>query len=270
MMFAGDLWPVEVDAGEIELAILNLCVNARDAMPDGGTISITAENELGTDGDFVRLAVRDTGAGIPPEVMARVFEPFFTTKDVGKGSGLGLAQVYGFASQCGGSVDIQSEPARGTIVTLWLPRSHRQPVSPQAAVRVVDDSAPLPADAGRKAHVLLVEDDGHVAALTSEILDSIGFEVTHVASAAAALEALARGLPIDVVFSDIMMPGGMNGLDLARELRRKRPDLPVVLTTGYEGAVGRVEQEGVALIRKPYQIEALSMALNARVKTVQP
>jgi PAS domain S-box-containing protein len=264
--FGGGLWPVEVDAGELELAILNLCVNARDAMPDGGTIGITAENESGVDGDFVRLAVRDTGGGMPPEVMERVFEPFFTTKDVGKGSGLGLAQVYGFATQSAGSVGINSEPGRGTIVTLRLPRSHRQPVvaaepiHPAAAVPV------LPPQDGRRGHVLLVEDDKQVAALTREILDSIGFEVTHAPSAGAALDALAGGLNIDVVFSDIMMPGGMSGLDLARELRRKRPDLPVVLTTGYEGAAGRVEREGVALIRKPYEIEALTIALAARIK----
>jgi signal transduction histidine kinase/CheY-like chemotaxis protein len=267
--FDEGLWPVEVDAGELELAILNLCVNARDAMPKGGTVTITGHNESAADGDFVCLALRDTGSGMPPEVMERVFEPFFTTKDVGKGSGLGLAQVYGFANQSAGSVDIQSEVGRGTTVTVRLPRSHRQPVAAPEPLHVATPPEVSKAS-GRRGHVLLVEDDKQVAALTGEILDSIGFEVTHAPSAGAALDVLARGLNIDVVFSDIMMPGGMSGLDLARELRRKRPDLPVVLTTGYEGAAGRVEREGVALIRKPYQIEALSAALAARVKPASP
>jgi CheY-like chemotaxis protein len=202
---------------------------------------------------------------MPPEVVARVFEPFFTTKDVGKGSGLGLAQVYGFANQSAGSVDVESEVGRGTIVTVRLPRSHGQPVVAPEPIHVAP-AREMSNQNGRRGHVLLVEDDKQVAALTGEILDSIGFEVTHAPSAGAALDALARGLNIDVVFSDIMMPGGMSGLDLARELRRKRPDLPVVLTTGYEGAAGRVEREGVALIRKPYEIEALSAALAERVK----
>jgi signal transduction histidine kinase len=265
MMFDDGLWPIEADAGELELAILNLCVNARDAMPDGGTIRITAENESAADGEFVKLALRDTGTGMPAHVQARVFEPFFTTKEVGKGSGLGLAQVYGFANQSGGRVEISSELGRGTVVTLVLRRSQRQPVVRSSPVHTAE--APAVAHrSGRRARVLLVEDDRQVAALTSEILDSIGFDVTHAASAATALDLLTGGLDVDVVFSDILMPGGMNGIDLARELRRKWPDLPVVLTTGYEGAAGRVEQERVVLIRKPYQIEELATALNARVK----
>ena len=267
-VFDQGLWPVEVDAGELELTILNLCVNARDAMPEGGTVRITAENEPGADGDFVRLAVSDTGAGMPPEVVARVFEPFFTTKDVGKGSGLGLAQVYGFANQSAGSVDIKSEPGHGTTVILRLPRSWRPPAAAPEPIQAAP-AREVWKQNGRRGHVLLVEDDKQVAALTGEILDSIGFEVTHAPSAGAALDVLARGLNIDVVFSDIMMPGGMSGLDLVRELRRTRPDLPVVLTTGYEGAAGPVEREGVALIRKPYEIEALSIALAAQVKPTQ-
>jgi signal transduction histidine kinase len=177
------LWPVEVDAGEIELAILNVCLNSRDAMPDGGTITITANN---VGGDFVRLSIHDTGVGMPPEVAARVFEPFFTTKEVGKGSGLGLAQVYGFAHQSGGKVSIQSEVGRGTTVTLLLPRSQRQP---EAAPKALGSTGASPSRADRalRGDILLVEDDTEVAALTCEMLGSIGFEVIHVSSGAAAL-----------------------------------------------------------------------------------
>ena len=151
MNFDTEVWPIEIDAGELELAILNLCLNARDAMPDGGAVTITAENvqvddERGSQADYVKLSMTDTGCGMPPEVLARAFEPFFTTKDVGKGSGLGLPQVYGFANQSGGQVTIDSEVGVGTIVTLLLPRSLRQPV---AGARAADPSSCTDA-AGRR------------------------------------------------------------------------------------------------------------------------
>ena len=183
MKLGADLWPVEIDVGELELAMLNVCVNSRDAMAGGGTITITAENvqEAGEDGlltDFVKLSVADTGSGMPPEVLARVFEPFFTTKDVGKGSGLGLPQVYGFAQQSGGRLTVHSEVGIGTIVTLLLPRSLRQPAAP----KVVDASSASAAqgDAAHRGQVLLVEDDNEVAALTREMLSCLGFSVVHV------------------------------------------------------------------------------------------
>jgi PAS domain S-box-containing protein len=258
---AAGAWPVEVDAAELELALLNLCVNARDAMADGGVIRVTVENAPGTGGreDLVRLSVKDTGAGMPPEVLARALEPFFTTKEVGKGSGLGLAQVYGFAKQSGGDVEIASDVGRGTTVTITLPRSAKAPrPEPQEAVE-------RPVPDGAAGHVLLVEDDEEVAALTGEMLDSLGFEVTRVASAAAALGGLADGRAVDVVFSDVMMPGGSNGLDLAREVRRRRPDLPVVLTTGFENAARGAKAEGFDLLLKPYHAEAVSAMLRARL-----
>jgi PAS domain S-box-containing protein len=264
MKFDPDLAPVEIDAGELELAIVNMCVNARDAMPGGGTITIAARNvhDAGLDGSTgarVELSVADTGVGIPPEVIPRVFDPFFTTKDVGKGSGLGLAQVYGFAQQSGGRVSIASELGRGTVVTLLLPSSSRAPAAATAqeapaAPRVVQE-------ASARGHVLLVEDDDEVAALAREMLRALGFTAIHVYTAAAALGALADGCRVDAVFSDIMMPGGISGLDLAREVRRRYPRMPVVLATGYvESAAGLADGE-FSLLLKPYSLEALAAAL---------
>ncbi|MBV1799379.1 ATP-binding protein [Siccirubricoccus sp. G192] len=208
--FAEDLWPVQVDPGELELVILNLAVNARDAMPEGGTITIRAENLPGLadddlQGDFLRLSVIDTGTGMPPEVVSRVFEPFFTTKDIGKGSGLGLAQVYGFAKQSGGTVRIDTAVGQGTRIALFLPRSSLAPAADQ---RHFGDLGAERVSSAMAGHVLLVEDDNEVAALVAEMLAQLGFEATRAASAAAALGALANGRAVDLVFSDIMMPGG--------------------------------------------------------------
>jgi len=263
LRFPDALWLVEVDPGELELVLLNLAVNARDAMPGGGTIEIRGENvpafeEGDLKGDFVSLSVVDSGTGMSDEVKARVFEPFFTTKDVGKGSGLGLAQAYGFARQSGGNVRIFSELGRGTEVRLMLPRCLKPlPVS------VLLDHVPVAAS-GVAAHVLLVEDDDEVAALVGEMMAQLGFETTRVASPAAALGALADGRRIDMVFSDIMMPGGMSGLALARELRVRRRALPIVLTTGYMGQEARLaESEGIPVLAKPYRANDLSAVLRA-------
>jgi signal transduction histidine kinase/CheY-like chemotaxis protein len=265
MSFDPGLWPVEIDAGELELAVVNLCVNARDAMPAGGTITIAARNveQPGRDGkplQMVQLSVADTGVGIPPEIMARVFDPFFTTKDVGKGSGLGLAQVYGFAQQSGGRVSITSEVGVGTVVTLLLPRSPHPPVRVQKPdePRVVPAASP---GAIRRGTVLLVEDDKEVAALAREMLAAIGFGVVHVSDAVAALGALADGRRIDAVFSDIMMPGGISGVDLAREVRRRHPAMPIVLATGYVESAAGVKDGEFSLLLKPYSLEALASAL---------
>ncbi|MCG2594457.1 PAS domain-containing protein [Ramlibacter sp. XY19] len=259
MEIAPDLWPVEIDAGEFELALLNLCVNARDAMTAAGTITIAARNsvEIGDNGaaqNFVRLSVSDTGSGMPPEVLARIFEPFFTTKDVGKGSGLGLPQVYGFVQQSGGRLTVDSQVGAGTVVTVLLPRALHEPAAAS--------SAPVVADVTRAGgNVLLVEDDLEVAALTREMLSELGFTVLHAASPAAALGALANGRAVDVVFSDIMMPGPMNGLELAREIRRRQPGLPVVLTTGYSEATASMRGDEFRVLLKPYSVEALRKAL---------
>jgi signal transduction histidine kinase/CheY-like chemotaxis protein len=269
MNLATDVWPVEIDIGEMELAILNLCLNARDAMASGGVITISAENvadqrENGTLVDFVRLAVADTGCGMTPEVAARAFEPFFTTKDVSKGSGLGLPQVYGFAHQSGGRVSIESAVGLGTIVTVLLPRS----LQPAVTAKTVDTATTAPArgDGERRGHVLLVEDDKEVSALAREMLSALGFSVTHVTSADAALGALANARAIDAVLSDIMMPGGVSGVQLAREIRRRYPKLPIVLTTGYVEAAADVKDGEFAVLPKPYTLEGVAEALGAQLK----
>jgi signal transduction histidine kinase/ActR/RegA family two-component response regulator len=263
--FPDNLWPVEVDPGELELVVLNLAVNARDAMPNGGTIVVRGENlrdlnDGAIEGDYVRLSVVDTGIGMGPEILSRVFEPFFTTKDVGKGSGLGLAQVHGFATQSRGTVRIRSTVGEGTSIELYLPRS---PNAPSRERYLIDLNRTRPKKASH-GQILLVEDDDEVAALVSEMLTQLGYEVTRAASAAAALGALADGRPVDLVFSDIMMPGGMNGVELAREIKRRRSDLPVLLTSGFsEYAVHDVEMAGVQILPKPYHIDELAAALGA-------
>ena len=201
------------------------------------------------------LQIADAGEGMSEEVRARVFEPFFTTKEVGKGSGLGLAQVYAFVSQSGGEVAIDSKVGRGDDGSrLAFPRSRQKPQVEEAGRR---EAAAPPNGNGANGggevhgHVLLVEDDREVAALTSEMLDSIGYEVTHVASPAAALGALANGRRFDVVFSDVMMPGGMSGVDLAREIKRRRPDMPIILATGYIEAARDAVAEGLEVLSSP-------------------
>ncbi|RXH19255.1 response regulator [Bradyrhizobium guangzhouense] len=270
--FPDNLWPVEVDPGELELVILNLAVNARDAMPNGGTIVVRGENlpELNDEqiaGDFVRLSVVDTGIGMGPEILSRVFEPFFTTKEVGKGSGLGLAQVHGFTTQSRGTVRIRSEIGKGTSIELYLPRSHNVP-SRELHLVDLNMTRPTRSNHGR---ILLVEDDDEVAALVSEMLAQLGYEVTRTASGAAALGALADGRTVDLVFSDIMMPGGMNGVELASEIRRRRSDIPVLLTSGYsETAVHDAQLAGIQILPKPYHLDDLAAALSAVRSEFQP
>jgi signal transduction histidine kinase/ActR/RegA family two-component response regulator len=263
--FPDSLWPVEVDPGELELVVLNLAVNARDAMPNGGTIVVRGENlpDLNEDqisGDYVRLSVVDTGVGMAPEILSRVFEPFFTTKDVGKGSGLGLAQVHGFATQSRGTVRIQSDVGQGTRIELYLPRSFDVPSKERHLIDLTR-IRPKKSNHGR---ILLVEDDDEVAALVGEMLGQLGYEVTRAASAAAALGALADGRSVDLIFSDIMMPGGMNGVELAREIRKRRSDIPVLLTSGYaEASVREAQRAGIQILAKPYHIDELAAALSA-------
>jgi signal transduction histidine kinase len=259
-----DLWPVHVDPGELELVLLNLAVNARDAMAKGGAIVIRARNAPavhidGLCGDFVRLSIIDTGVGMTIEVQRRVFEPFFTTKDVGKGSGLGLAQVYGFAQQSGGNVQIESEVGRGTTVALLLPRSV---FKPEKDGPPVEDLIPEVAAHGAAGAVLLVEDDDDVAVMVSRMLGRLGYRVRRVASASSALAALAQDDKVDLVFSDIMMPGDMDGVELGREVRQRGANIPVLLTSGYaDAASGRAESEGFDVLRKPYSLAELAALL---------
>jgi signal transduction histidine kinase len=264
--FEDGLWAVEVDAGEFELAVINICVNARDAMSGEGTIRIAACNRPGFsfgsfNGNCIELAITDTGAGIPADHLARVFDPFFTTKDIGKGSGLGLAQVYGFVKQSAGHVDIQSEPGKGTTVRLFMPRTHKIPGELRLAGEIVQSGTNGPFEG----QVLLVEDDNEVAALATEMLKSIGFGVTRVAGPTAALGALANDRRVNLVFSDIMMPGSMSGVELAREIRKRRPGLPVLLATGYQEAAAPAMKDGFGVLSKPYTMEELAGAISVQL-----
>jgi PAS domain S-box-containing protein len=259
---ADDLWNIKVDPAEWELVVLNLCVNARDAMPGGGVITISAKNALQVRqgelaGDFVMVSVCDSGTGMSAEVLTHIFEPFFTTKEIGKGSGLGLPQVYGFTQQSGGTITVASVVGEGTTVTLLLPRTAAPPAEREP--RRADNRE---RHNGRLGSILLVEDNDEVAMLVTEMLRELGYRVTRAASALGALGALADEREIDLVFSDIVMPGTMNGMELAREVRRRRPGASVLLTSGYAGAAVReAEAEGIKILSKPYSIEALDVAL---------
>jgi PAS domain S-box-containing protein len=251
-----DLWPVEIDATELELALLNLGLNARDAMPNGGIIKVSATNRtvrdprLGLDGDYLVIEIADNGSGIPPDILPRVFEPFFTTKDVGAGSGLGLSQVHGFAHQSGGAVDIESQLGFGTIAWLYLRASSAPPA-------LVPAAAPLQHQHAATGTVLVVEDDGDVADVVVALLRQCGFEVKLAYRARAALDLLHQGERVDVVFSDILMPDGMSGIDLAEEVRNRFPDIPILLATGYSEAALDAAARGMQILTKPYRSEEL-------------
>jgi PAS domain S-box-containing protein len=263
---APDTWPIAIDVPEFELALVNIVVNARDAMPNGGAITITAENTRlaladtadGLEGDFVALHVADTGTGIPPEILVKVFEPFFTTKQVDKGTGLGLSQVYGFTRQSGGTTVLTSKPGSGTVVTIYL-RRHEGPVV-AAPEPVVEDDAPR----GHES-ILLVEDNAEVKAVATTLLEQLGYRVTQVEHAAAALKVLASGKAIDLVFSDVVMPGDMDGVALAHHVAKEYPRLPVLLTSGYPKAT--MAAEGFTILSKPYQLATLSRAVRETLDT---
>jgi CheY-like chemotaxis protein len=229
-------------------------------MPDGGTITIEARNEPSGrpdgQGDIVRLAIRDTGVGVAPEMLTRLFEPFFTTKAVGKGTGLGLSQVYGFARASGGEAGVDSKLGEGTTVWLRIPRSTKALVAEPIVI------APRKLEPAGRHRVLLVEDDDSVAQLVEEMLRELGYDVARTADALAALDVLRRDGAFDLVFSDMVMPGDLGGLDLARDISRLRPTLPVILTTGYSAAAAAATNEGRRVLIKPYRIEALAAELD--------
>jgi PAS domain S-box-containing protein len=254
------LWPVDADAGALELALLNLAFNARDAMKEGGTLKISAHNEVlkgkpeGLTGEHVILRVSDTGSGMSREVMDRVFEPFFTTKTFGEGTGLGLSQVFGFAKQIGGGVTVDSEVGKGATFTLYLPASHR------------GEHGQAGGGAGGRSlgRVLIVEDDTFVAELAADMLSELGFEATIVHSAKEALERMAGGDKPELVFTDIVMPGGLTGIELARKLRQRFPELPILLTTGYSEQVAATQ--GFPVLQKPYELHSLASAIGDVLK----
>jgi len=253
-----NLWNVETDAAALELALLNLAFNARDAMKDGGTLKISATNRVlegkpeGLRGKHVALSISDTGTGMSRETMDRVFEPFFTTKSFGEGTGLGLSQVFGFSKQIGGAVTVESKPGEGSTFTLYL----RASVSPAASESDHVDGVHA------RGRVLIVEDDLLVAELAAGMLGELGFEAIVSHSGKEALERLAAGDRPKLVFSDVVMPGGISGIELAEKVRSRFPELPILLTTGYSEDVGG--SHGFPVLQKPYELDSLAGAL-ARV-----
>ena len=250
------VWPVKVDLAELELAIVNIAVNARDAMPNGGRFSLSVSNatldqEIGDNRAFVAISFSDTGTGIPPNLLSKMFDPFFTTKEVGKGTGLGLSQVYGFAHQAGGTVTADSKVGQGTTITICLPSCGEQQVSSGEV-----SAARTKTQYSNGQTVLVVDDSADVAEVTSSLFEHLGYDTIYRESAEAALELLEDGTKIDLVFSDIVMPGTIDGIGLAREIRSRYPELPVVLTTGYSDAAKAVPQN-LRILRKPFDADTL-------------
>jgi nitrogen-specific signal transduction histidine kinase/CheY-like chemotaxis protein len=256
------------DIGQFETTLVNLAVNARDAMNGEGRLMVSAHpvseipavrSEPPRQGDFVAVSIADTGTGIPAEHLQAIFEPFFTTKEVGRGTGLGLSQAFGFAKQSGGDIVVNSTWGDGAIFTLYLPRS----AAPTAAV-----AAPLShADpAGGQGHrILVVEDNLDVGRFSTELLEDLGYATEWVQSAVEALAILAEDeFAFDLVFSDVIMPG-MNGVDLATMIRDMYPGLPVVLTSGYSSVLAENAHRGFELVQKPYSVEALSRVLRRSI-----
>ena len=270
-VLAGGLWRTRVDRGELENAILNLAVNARDAMPEGGRLTIETANCHLDDayasahvevpaGQYVLVAVTDTGCGMPPDVTAKAFDPFFTTKGVGKGTGLGLTQVHGFVKQSGGHVKIYSEPGEGTTIKLYLPRFHG--AEQAAAERSVEGPVPR---GDIDTLILVVEDEERARQVTAESLRELGYSVVHAGSAASALEMLAARPGVRLLFTDIVMPD-INGRKLAEEAQRRVPGIKVLYTTGYTpNAIvhNGVLDPGVQLISKPFTLEQLARKVHA-------
>ncbi|HWB47735.1 MAG TPA: ATP-binding protein [Stellaceae bacterium] len=262
---APDIWPVHADPAQLEAAIVNLATNARDAMPNGGRLMITTGNcHLDADyaalhaelvpGDYVLVEVTDTGAGMSAETMSRIFEPFFTTKEQGKGTGLGLSMVFGFLKQSGGHINVYSEPGKGTTFRLYLPRRRATAAVEPAAVTV---------SPGGNETVLLVEDNEPMRRVSKRQLEALGYRVVEADRAAAALPLL-ESEPIDLLFSDVVMPGGMSGFDLARAALARWPALKVLLTSGFPEAKMQDQPDavaGVRLLSKPYRREDLARVL---------
>jgi signal transduction histidine kinase/ActR/RegA family two-component response regulator len=258
-----NLWPALADQAQLELVVLNLAINARDAMPVGGPLTIeTANTTLGLPrtphdppaGDYVVVCVTDQGTGMPQDVLERAFEPFFTTKGPGKGSGLGLAQVYGFAKQSGGGVRIETRVGHGTSIRVFLPRARCEPAA------VARDTMRAAVYQNSRPNLLLVDDDTDVREVTAAMLDGFGYQVTTAASGPAALGILDGGTMFDLCLFDFAMPG-MNGVELARRVEQLCPSLPVVFVTGYADMKALEDIGGRPVVLKPFKPDSLAAAL---------
>ncbi|UPG74075.1 response regulator [Roseomonas gilardii subsp. gilardii] len=270
---AAGLWPTLVDPPQLESALLNLCINARDAMPDGGRITIETANkwldvhtarerDLPT-GPYISLCVTDTGTGMTPEVMARAFDPFFTTKPLGQGTGLGLSMIHGFVRQSGGQVRACSEPGRGTTMCLYLPRYQGNADTAESFPDLAD--APR-AEKGEA--VLIVDDEATVRMLVTEVLEDLGYAAIEATDGASGLRVLQSDLKIDLLVTDVGLPGGMNGRQLADAARVLRPGLRVLFITGYaENAVigNGLLEAGMEVLTKPFAMEALATRIKAMI-----
>jgi PAS domain S-box-containing protein len=266
LLIEDQLWLCYVDPSQLEIALLNLALNARDAMPDGGVLEIETRNFILGEGDvagclagpYVRLSVTDTGCGIPSEVLDRVFEPFFTTKEVGKGTGLGLSMVYGFVRQSDGHIAVESAPNVGTTIALYLPRAVQKPDAEEKSRRP-------PAVATGSERILLVDDNEDMLEVTSTMLTTYGYQVVSARSGAEALRMIESGLEFEILFSDIVMPDGMSGVDLAREAKRLRASIKILLTSGYARDVLERRQavDEFPIIDKPFRFSDLAQRLHA-------
>ena len=269
-----NVWPALVDPPQLENALLNLCINARDAMPDGGRIMVETANTWMDgpaarqhdmpEGQYVALSVTDTGTGMPPEVIARVFEPFFTTKPMGQGTGLGLSMIYGFAQQSGGQVRIYSEVGRGTTVCIYLPRHHGEVGDESPTMK----TSTLPRSEQGET-VLVVDDEPTVRMLMTDILDELGYTSIEASDSVAGLKVLQSDVRIDLLVSDVGLPGGMNGRQMADAARVSRPDLKVLFITGYaENAIlghGQLDP-GMAVLTKPFAMETMAARIRSMIE----
>lgn len=269
-------WPALIDPGQLENALLNLCINARDAMPGGGKITIQTANKTVTSsragqldlpaGQYLRMSVADTGVGMPASVISKVFEPFYTTKPVGEGTGLGLSMVYGFARQSGGQVSLNSMPGCGTTVTLYLPRSEGDIVPEELASTIRTSISSTTDDRA----VLIVEDDAAVRMLLAEVVLDLGYTVIEATDSVAGLRTLESDVAIDVLITDVGLPGGKNGFEMVSQCQARRPELKVLFVTGYaEDAAtlsGRLEK-GMHILTKPFALDVLSNRLKELVES---
>jgi CheY-like chemotaxis protein len=271
---AAGLWPSLIDPSQLENAVLNLCINARDAMPDGGNITIETANrwmdvraaeQRGLEpGQYISLCVSDTGSGMTPDVIEKAFDPFFTTKPIGMGTGLGLSMIYGFAKQSGGSVGIYSEIGQGTMVCVYLPRHVGE-----AEAGETEEAAEEPPRAEAGETVLVVDDEPTVRMLVAEVLTDLGYTAIEAADGAAGLKVLNSDLRIDLLITDVGLPGGMNGRQVADAARNVRPELKVLFITGYaENAVlshGHLDP-GMHVLTKPFAMEALASRIRQLIE----